>query len=498
MADILLIEDDADLRLIISHFLEKHAHTVYSTDTLTAAHDVFKQSYFDLVLSDVHLGEDSGIDFIQTIRDSGFEGGIIMMTGDASVDDAVRAMKLGADDYLAKPIRLQELLITTERVLKQRSESRQLRLYKRVESTRKNTTEPLGDSDAWTNTISLASRLAQIPVGNRIQESGTNPGSVSGGALTTILINGETGAGKGVIAQYIHDASPEHDQPFVHVNSTALPASIIESELFGHEKGAFTDAKTTREGLFEMADGGTIFLDEIGDLDLSLQAKLLSVIEKGLIRKVGATKERSVRMRVLAATNKDLNAMVKEGTFREDLLFRINAFHIPIPNLRSRDNDAFLIAQGMLDQLRKEYGLEPASFTQDAQNAILNHQWPGNVRELFNAVQRAAMLAPEPRISAADLAIQHTHTNFKDNEQLDNETSSDHSSKASHLNIRFNFDQGIHTAQEVERELMIQALDYTNGNITQAARLINMQRSSFRYRIERYNITNSNQKASGS
>ena len=354
MAEILLIEDDADLRLIISHFLEKHAHTVRSTETLQDAHEAYKELHFDLVLSDVHLGQDSGIDFIQTIRDAGFEGGIIMMTGDASVDDAVRAMKLGADDYLAKPIRLQELLITTERILKHRSESRQLRLYKRVENTRKTATEPLGESKAWTETTSLASRLAQIPVGNRIQESG----SVSGGALTTILINGETGAGKGVLAQYIHDSSPEHNQPFVHVNCTALPASLIESELFGHEKGAFTDAKTTREGLFEMADGGTIFLDEIGDLDLPLQAKLLSVIEKGIIRKVGATKERSVRMRVIAATNKDLELMVSEGSFREDLLFRINAFRIQLPSLRNRQEDAIIIAQSMLEQLRRE-GRDP-------------------------------------------------------------------------------------------------------------------------------------------
>jgi len=481
VADILLIEDDADLRLIISHFLQKHDYRVHATDSINAAHDAYKESHFDLVLSDVHLGEDTGIDFIQNIRESGYEGGIIMMTGYATVDDAVRAMKLGADDYLAKPVRMQELLITTQRVLKQRSDSRQLRLYKRVESTRKVAMEPLGKSTAWTQTISLANRLAQIPVTNRIQESG----SVSGGALTTVLINGETGSGKGVIAQYIHDSSPEHDQPFVHVNCTALPASLIESELFGHEKGAFTDAKITREGLFEMADGGTIFLDEIGDLDLPLQAKLLSVIEKGLIRKVGATKERTVRMRVLAATNKDLKAMVNQGTFREDLLFRINAFHIQIPNLRSRDDDALLIAQTMLEQLRTEYGLPPASLSKDAQTAILNHPWPGNVRELFNSVQRAAMLAPEPLITSSDLAIQF-------------EESAQHQAKPNEKGIRFNFDTGIHTAQDIERELMIQALDHTNGNITQAAKLINMQRSSFRYRIERYNITNSNQKASGS
>jgi len=327
----------------------------------------------------------------------------------------------------------------------------------------------------------MANRLAQIPVGNRTQDSGNVPG----GALTTILITGETGSGKGVLARYIHDSSPEHDRPFVHVNCTALPASLIESELFGHEKGAFTDAKSTREGLFEMADGGTIFLDEIGDLDLPLQAKLLSVIENGQIRKVGATKEKAVRMRVLAATNKDLRTMVTDGTFREDLLFRINSFPIMIPNLRSRGDDVVLIAVGILDHLRKEYGLEPATFSKDAKAAMIAHAWPGNVRELFNAVQRAAMLAPSALISSDDLAI-HSDT-FQSTAALASNT----------IGFRFNFDSGAHTVQEVERELMVQALDQTNGNITQAAKLISMQRSSFRFRVEKYKITNSNQKVSG-
>lgn len=446
--------------------------------SLDMARATFKESHFDLILSDVNLGEDSGIDYIQDVRESGFVGGIIMMTGFATVDDAVRAMRLGADDYLAKPVRMQELLIITERVLMQRSEALQLRLYKRVESTSKAILSPLGESKAWMDTINMSKRLAQIPVGNRM----TSSGGVPGGALTTILITGETGSGKGVIARYIHDSSPEHAHPFVHVNCTALPASLIESELFGHEKGAFTDAKVTREGLFEMADGGTIFLDEIGDLDLPLQAKLLSVIENGQIRKVGATKERSVRMRVLAATNKDLKAMLEEGTFREDLLFRINAFPIDVPNLRSRGDDVVLIAQGMLDHLRKEYGLEPASLSQDAKSALMNHPWPGNVRELFNAVQRAAMLAPSTLISSDDLVLSQSGSRLE----------AQPASNA--VGFRFDFASGAHSVQEVERELMVQALEHTEGNITQAARLIGMQRSSFRMRIEKYNITNSNQK----
>jgi two-component system, NtrC family, response regulator AtoC len=486
VANILLIEDDENLRLTIGRALRKVGHQVVDADSVIAARAAFAESHFDLILSDVNLGSESGIDYIQDVRESGYIGGIIMMTAYATVDDAVRAMKLGADDYLAKPVRMQELLLLTDRVIAQRDTTRRLRLYQRLEeSNRERTDQPLGESEAWVDAMSLAQRLASIPVGNRSQDNGGS----AGGALTTILITGETGTGKGVVARYIHDSSAECGLPFVHVNCTALPASLIESELFGHEKGAFTDAKTAREGLFEMADGGTIFLDEIGDLDLPLQAKLLSVIEHGMIRKVGSAKERSIRMRVLAATNKNLRSMVQEGTFREDLLFRINAFSIELPKLVSRGEDAILIGESMLDQLRNEYGLEPAVLSEDAKVAIRQHSWPGNVRELFNAIQRAAMLAPSVEITRQDLALVSGGSVESGIEQ--GCTDQDHE-------MRFNFESGIHTAGDVERELMIQALEHSKGNVSMAAKLIGMQRSSFRYRVERYGIVTSDPRVSGS
>ncbi|MBL4697601.1 MAG: sigma-54-dependent Fis family transcriptional regulator, partial [Phycisphaerales bacterium] len=371
--------------------------------------------------------------------------------------------------------RIQELLVLTDRVIRQRFDTRQLRLYQRIQkSTRSQSDKPLGQSAVWLDAMSMAQRLAKIPVGNR----SINNDQASGGALTTILITGKTGVGKGVVARYIHNASDESERPFVHVNCTALPASLIESELFGHEKGAFTDAKITREGLFEMADGGTIFLDEIGDLDLPLQAKLLSVIEHGRIRKVGSAKERPIEMRVLAATNKDLSKMVKDGTFREDLLFRINAFTIDLPDLSSRGDDAILIAESMLNQLRSEYGLEVATLNDDAKAAISGHDWPGNVRELFNAIQRAAMLAPSPLITRHDIGIQSQDPKRQTEEGV----------AVAENGMRFNFASGVHIASKVEQELMIQALEHSNGNVSKAAKLIGMQRSSFRYRIERYGI----------
>jgi two-component system response regulator AtoC len=475
LANILLIEDDETLRFTVERALIKESHDVDAVETLAEARKCFESSTYDIVLTDVHLGQESGIDFIEELRDSGYAGGIIVMTAYATVDDAVRAMKQGADDYLPKPVRLEELMLITERLIEQYRQSKQLRLYRRLDKAGQKEKRPVGQSETWMRTLELAERLAKIPVVNRAADHG----SVSGGAVTTVLITGETGAGKGVIARHIHASGPEPEQPFVHVNCTALPATLIEGELFGHVKGAFTDAKDAREGLFEMADGGTIFLDEIGDLPLEMQAKLLTVLEQGKIRRVGSAKEQTIRVRVLAATNRDLESKVREGTFREDLLFRINAFVLKIPSLRERDGDALSIARHLLDRLRKEYGQEPIRLSDDAAESISRHSWPGNVRELFNMVQRAAMLSDGDEIESHDLGLISTPSEPQDvrvGQPSQNGT------------ILFNFETGPHTAEDVEKILMLQALEHTHGNVSKAARLIGMQRSSFRYRIERYGI----------
>lgn len=475
MATILLIEDDETLRFTAARAVKKEGHRVDEVASIKAAREAFAANSYDLVITDVHLGQESGIDFVERIRTEGFAGGVIVMTAYATVDDAVRAMKLGADDYLQKPLRLEELLLLVGRLLNQRAESRRLRLYQRLDEVGRTAQRPLGESDNWKRTLTLAERLAKIPVVNRAADLGT----ASGGALPTILILGETGAGKGVIARHIHDAGADPGQPFVHVNCSALPPTLIEGELFGHEKGAFTDAKEAREGLFEMADGGTIFLDEIGDLPLELQAKLLTVLEHGRLRRVGAAKERSVRVRVLAATNQDLDERVKKGTFREDLLFRLNAFTVTIPSLRDRGGDSLLLAKAMLDRLRAEYGREPAVLTREAEMAIRAHRWPGNVRELFNAVQRAAMLSDDDEIRSIDLGLGPGKARpLAASTQVPTVPGE----------LVFDFEQGPHTAEEVERVLMVQALRHTHGNVSKAARLIGMQRSSFRYRIERYKL----------
>lgn len=476
MARILLIEDDETLRFTVARALSKAEHEVIDVASLPAARSAFSAGEFDIVLTDVNLGAESGIDFIEELRGQGYQGAVVVMTAFASVDDAVRAMKLGADDYLAKPVRLEELMIITDRLIEQLRTSRHLRLYQRMRQVDQASNRPVGKSPAWVKTLELAERLAKIPVVNRTADLG----SASGGAVTTVLITGETGAGKGVLAKHLHNSSEDPKQPFVHVNCTALPATLIEGELFGHEKGAFTDAKEAREGLFEMADGGTIFLDEIGDLPLELQAKLLTVLEEGKIRRVGSAKERTIRVRVLAATNRDLENAVEDGRFREDLLYRINAFTIVLPSLRERGDDAVLIAQNLVDRLRREYGLEPVELSSDAKQMIASHAWPGNVRELFNVIQRAAMLCEGDEIEVSDLGIRATGASHA--------ASKSTSTPSVPGELHFDFESGPHTAEEVERALMLQALEHTRGNVSKAARLIGMQRSSFRYRIDRYGL----------
>jgi DNA-binding NtrC family response regulator len=473
LASILLIEDDETLRFTVARALVKSNHEVIDVASLPEARNAFASGDFDIVLTDVNLGAESGIDFVEELRHQGFESGIILMTAYANVDDAVRAMKLGADDYLAKPVRLEELKIITDRLIEQQRDSRQLRLYQRMRQVDQASHRPVGNSLAWVQTLELAERLAKIPVINRTEDLG----SASGGAVTTVLITGETGSGKGVLAKHLHSCSEDPKQPFVHVNCTALPATLIEGELFGHVKGAFTDAKEAREGLFEMADGGTIFLDEIGDLPLELQAKLLTVLEEGKIRRVGSAKERTIRVRVLAATNRDLEQAVKDGNFREDLLYRINAFSITLPSLRERGEDAVLIAQSLVDRLRREYAMDSIAISEEAKALLRSHQWPGNVRELFNIIQRASMLCEGSEIGPADLMLTP-----KSGQSMSHESSS-----VSGV-FCFDFDNGPHKADEIERLLMLQALEYTGGNVSKAARLIGMQRSSFRYRIERYNL----------
>ena len=485
MASLLLIEDDEHLRFSLRQALRRSAHDVCEADSLESARASLREREFDAVLTDLTLPDGEGHELIESLRDDGYLGVIVVITGDKSVPSAVRAMKLGADDYLLKPIGYEELTLQVQRLLAARRDQRRLRLLERLQEAGRTDSEALGESEAWTSALKMADRLATMPLP---QESGASgPGS----ALPTVLILGETGAGKGVIARRLHEtaarlAGQSPPPPLVHVNCTALPPTLIESELFGHEKGAFTDASASREGLFEMASGGTIFLDEIGDMPIELQAKLLTVIEEGTFRRVGGSKTLRVQARVLAATNQDLEEKIEAGAFRGDLYYRLSAFPVHLPPLRQRGEDAVLIAESLLRRFAQQYARGTLRLDDAARAAIRGYRWPGNVRELVNVVQRAAMLAEAPVIGAAALGLAGPG-------RAEAAGTGEWADEAG--TPAFDFEGGIHRHDDVERELIVQALRHTGGNVTRAARLIGMQRSSIRNRIERYGLTDIVQEA---
>lgn len=472
MAKVLVIEDEDNVRYSMVKALTKAGHQVAEANSVSGGWDRSREADFDVVLTDVNLGRESGIDLLSRLRADGFEGAIIVITAYGSVENAVQAMKLGADDYLQKPLSLQEVVMIVDRAAEDRQRRRRLRLFERLESARAGESEMIGTSRLWQQTVALAERLAAMPL----------PDTSKPSALPTVLILGETGAGKGVLTRHLHEtavALSGVNGPFVHVNCNALPPTLIESELFGHEKGAFTDAKSRREGYFEMAEGGTIFLDEIGDLPLELQGKLLTVVEEGTFRRVGSSVDRRARARLVAATNQNLERNVDEGRFRRDLLFRLNALTVVIPPLRERPEDALALAESMLARFGRSFGRGPLTLNEAARQAILSHSWPGNAREVVNVAQRAAMLAPEDTITPEDLGLRGGAAASAVQQ------AQGHSDNG---RLVFDFERGVHKADDVERTLMIQALEHTGGNVSKASRLIGMQRSSFRYRIEQYGL----------
>lgn len=491
MPHILIVEDEKPLRSSLIGGLQLDGHTVAGTESVKEARELMKAGArdFDAVVTDVNLPGESGLEFVKRLREEGYGGALLVMTafGNNKVESAVEAMRCGADDYMQKPVGLDDLNLRIMRALDVRKAKSRLKLYDRMESARTGESPVIGESPAWQRALTTARRFSSMPIA-RAGETGELP---------CVLLLGETGVGKGVMAQYVHRADPSFNAaqpaPFVHVNCAALPSGLIESELFGHEKGAFTDAKAARIGLFELAEGGTIFLDEIGELPLDMQAKLLLVVERGVFRRIGGEKERSARARVVAATNLDLEQRVKEGRFRSDLLFRLNALTVRIPPLRERGQDAVLIARSILERMSKQQGKGSLRFDAAAEAAIAGNPWPGNVRELINAVKRATILCEPPDVTAEDLGL--TAPTMVPMADLD-------PAKAPHLHSTESVNGipllggRLPTVDEMETMLIKQALRQAHGNVSLAAKLIGLNRGALRYRIDRLNLSSAVEEAS--
>lgn len=457
---LLIVEDEVLFARAVMRRLQKAGYECEHVESLQDARAIVKQFSPDIVLLDMRLPDGNGLDLLAEFVAK--NAVVIVMTAHGEISDAVYAMKQGAIDYLKKPIDLEELLLSIQKAEAATVQSNSLNYSRQRNVHATEGVELLGNSPAMQSVKTQIKRIAQLVAGDTVPP--------------TVLISGETGTGKDVAARLLHLSCANKDKPFVHIDCASLPAELIESELFGHEKGAFTGALTTRPGLIEAAEDGTLFLDEIGELPLALQAKLLNVLERRVVRRLGSTKERMVPARFIAATNRDLHEMSLTGRFRQDLYYRLNVMSIAMPPLCERMDDAVLLASHFAAQTSRRYGLASPVFSPDAIKMIQNYRWPGNVRELKHQVSRAMLLCHEGHITGADLVLplrkEVSQTNLESSSQL------------------FAYSNGVPqtTLDSAEKALLLQALAEARNNVSQAARKLGITRMTMRYRMDKHNL----------
>jgi DNA-binding NtrC family response regulator len=380
---ILVVDDEASLRRPLELFFTGRGYDVVTAGSCAAAAAVFESAAPDLVLLDYALPDGDGLDVLRRIKKQDDTVPVLLLTAHGSIDLAVQAVKEGAENFLTKPIELPALLLMVERLM----DVRRLRQVTEAGRDREERRRPkpfLGGSPAVLRLSEQAARVAAAP--------------------TPVLIRGETGSGKGVLARWLHDNGTRRGHPFVDLNCAGLSRDLLESELFGYQKGAFTGAVTAKPGLMELAHRGTLFLDEIGDIDQHVQAKLLKAVEEMRWRRLGDVHDRRVEFRLVAATHRELDSMVADGRFREDLYYRIRGVELHVPPLRERGRDVILLAEAFLERISFDLGRPPLRLSAAAERALLEHTWPGNVRELRNVLEHAALLAPGTTLEPPDFA----------------------------------------------------------------------------------------------
>jgi two-component system response regulator PilR (NtrC family) len=454
MASILVVDDEQSMREFLEILLQKAGHEVAVEGDVAGARARFAAGTFDLVVSDLRLGRESGIDILREVKAVSPATEVVMVTAFATTENAIQAMKLGAYDYVLKPFKVDELKLVVEKALEHRAlvaENRVLR--HRVGERRRGAEEILGSSQAIDEIRQLVQKVAPT--------------------RTTVLITGESGTGKEVVARAIHEKGHRREQPFVAINCGAIPEGLIESELFGHEKGSFTGAGETKPGLFEVAGSGTLFLDEVGELPAHVQVKLLRALQERKIRRVGGSVDVAMSARIIAATNRELAEDVREGRFREDLFYRLNVIQLRMPPLRERRADLPVFLDHFIERFASELGRPRTVLDADARKLLLAYDYRGNVRELANIVERAVTLCdgevigprllPPVVLGASPLA-----------------TMSDSSSlPPDGMDLQAHLDA-------VERRILEQALQRTGGVKTEAARLLRVTFRSLRYRLAKY------------
>jgi DNA-binding NtrC family response regulator len=463
-APILLVEDKDSLRTMMRHALEAQGHTVLEARDQPEAEAVLRSSYPAVVLSDLRLPEGDGFGVLRLAKEIDPELPVIVMTAFGSIQDAVSAMKEGALDFLAKPVDPEHLLLLVERALVQRRLTTENILLKEELAQRRGAPQIVGD-DPKLKHVSLALHRA----------AGTD---------TTVLIEGESGTGKELFARALHALSPRNDGPFVAINCAAIPETLLETELFGHEKGAFTGANARKPGKFELAHRGTLFLDEIGDLPLSLQAKILRALEEKRFERVGGTAPIQVDVRVVAATNRNLKAAVAARQFRDDLYFRLSVFPITIPALRERAADIRTLARYFIDKYSRDMNKKVMTLSPAAEEQMQQYPWPGNVRELQNCIERAVILTEGDTIQP-----HHLHLSFRDAPPPGSPSPADESAVWSTVDFSGSLaDVTRRVVADVEKLKIQQVMKETAGNRGRAAELLRISYKALLGKLRDYSI----------
>jgi DNA-binding NtrC family response regulator len=464
-ATLLVVEDETMLARSIKRSLEREGHTVLTEATAEAGLDRLREVGPELVLLDLWLPRLSGMEFLRTIRAQGYETGVIVMSAHGAVQSAVEAMRLGAYDYITKPLDLDELKIVVSRALEHASLSRELAYFRERDRVPSGSGLPLGECPRIREVRAAIARIATME-------------RAPGGGAPSVLVLGETGTGKGVVARAIHGLSPRAAGPFIDVHCAALPETLLEAELFGYERGAFTGAHGARPGLFEASNGGTLFLDEIGHMGLTAQAKLLKVLEERTFRRLGSTAERKLDVRIIAATNRDLDAACAKETFLAELYHRLNVLTVRLPPLRERGPDIVLLAEHFARTHAAQYGLPFRPFSSGAARILATHRWPGNVRELANEVERAVLLEHGEHLELAHLAG-----------AVASGATARVAARSDAGPIEVELPSGGIAFDDIERGIFLTALEAAGWNVSQAARFLRISRETLRYRMERLKIT---------
>jgi two-component system response regulator AtoC len=451
---ILVVDDERTLRFTLKEGLSEEGYRVETAADAAEALQALERDEFHLVLLDQKLPDQSGIDLLRTIKAKRHGVQVVIMTAFGKFQSAVEAAKAGCYDYVGKPFELDHMKLIIQNALAQTRLSEEVTRLRDAERRRAGSMLIVGGSSKMTKIIETIHKIAQT-------------------GSSTVLLQGETGVGKELLAREIHDQGPSRDGPFVEVNCSAFPENLLESELFGYEKGAFTDAKRTKKGLMEMANGGTLFLDEIGEMSLNLQSKLLRALEMKKFRRVGGTSDVFVETRIVAATNRDLRAMVDQERFREDLFYRLDVIRLLVPPLRERTEDIPPLIDHFVAHWNRELGRSVKGPNDEALELLLAYRWPGNVRELRNVIERAILLESEEWILPEHLPLEIVGAG---------------GSGPRVLETRLHAEGGVTTLAQAERIAIEMALDRAGGNKTRAAEALGISRQTLRTKLKEYRI----------